>query len=252
MTAFANRHGTGSLRRRHALVAVDDRTVRAGLEDEMHHFEIEVHHDGSVVTDVTGTPVRWPWAPCFDSPVTLRALAGLPLDAPPAAIAAWTDVRGHCTHQFDLATLAMAHAARVVRGGTARRDYRTEVPDWDQPPVTGRLWRDDEMLLEWTTDYHEVLAPEAFRGLPTRQGFFAWCEAHLDPELTEAAQMLRRAIWMSPARRLDLEAYADADASGIKHGICYTSQPERLPLAIRNAGSLRDYSAPGSPLLDQW
>ena len=33
--------------------------------------------DGSVVTDVTGTPVRWPWAPCFDSPVTLRALAGL-------------------------------------------------------------------------------------------------------------------------------------------------------------------------------
>lgn len=252
MTAFAHRHGTGSLRRRHVLVAVDEHTVRAGMEDEMHHFELVVHHDGSVVTDVTGTPVRWPWAPCFESPSSLRALAGLALDARPAEIAAWTDVRQHCTHQFDLATLAMAHAARHVRGGAARRDYRTEVPDWYEPPVVGRLWRDDELLLEWTCSYDVVLEPEAYRGLPTRQGFFAWCEANLDAELTEAAQMLRRAVWMSPARKLDLEAFADAEASGIKHDICYTSQPERLPLAIRNKGSLRDFSTSSEPLLRDW
>jgi hypothetical protein len=249
MTAFANRHGTGSFRRRHLLVALDDRTVAAGLEDEMHHFELRVHHDGERVTAVDGFPIRWPWTPCFDAPEALTALAGLPLHATPAEVARFTDVREQCTHNFDLAVLAAAHASRVVHGGARRRDYVTEVPDWEELPVTGRLWRDGELLLDWLCDYETVLEPEAFRGLPTRSGFFHWCAAHLDDELTEAAQVLRRSVWMSPARKLDLEDYDDATQGMLKPGICYTGTPERMPVAFRNRGSLRNYSVSAAELL---
>jgi hypothetical protein len=249
MSAYAHRHGTGSFRRRHLLVAVDDHTVAAGIEDEMHHFELRVHHDGAVVTDVTGTPIRWPWAPCYDSPTALRDLVGLPLAATPAEVARFTDVREQCTHQFDLAVLAAAHAARVAAGGERRRDYVTEVPDWHQVPVTARLWRDGELLLDWVCDYETVTEPEQFRGLPTRSGFFHWCAAHLETELTEAAQVLRRSVWMSPARHLDLEAFDDATQGHLKAGICFTGTPERLPVAFRNRGSMRDYSTSPAALL---
>jgi len=252
MTAFANRHGTGAFRRRQLLVALDDTTVAAGIEDEMHHFEITVRHDGAVVTAAEGTPVRWPWSPCLESPSALRALVGVSITASPAAIAAWTDAREQCTHQFDLATLAIAHAARHAAGGLARRDYVSEVPDWFDPPFTARLWRDGELVLEWTCAADTVLEPEQFRGAPMRNRFFAWCAANLDVETAEAAHVLRRAAWISPARRLDLEAFDRAEESMLKPGICYTAQPARMAVAIRSRDSLRDYGKSAAPLLDRW
>jgi hypothetical protein len=45
---------------------------------------------------------------------------------------------------------------------------------------------------------------------------------------------------MSPARHLDLEAFATA-ADSVKPGVCYTTQPERLSIARRNRGSHREY-----------
>jgi hypothetical protein len=249
MSAFANRHGTGSFRRRHLLVAVDDFTVAAGVEDEMHHFELTVRHDGSVVTAVGGTPVRWPWSPCYDSPNALAALVGLPLTATPADIAAWTDAREQCTHQFDLTTLAISHAARHVAGGANRRDYVTEVPDWNEAPFTARLWRDGDLFLDWTCSRETVLEPEQFRGAPLKQRFFAWCANNLDSDTAEAAQMLRRAVWLSPARKVDLEDMDDATESGLALAICYTSQAERMPVAIRSRNSLRDFSTSAAPLL---
>ena len=249
MTEFANRHGTGAFRRRQLLVAVDDTTVAAAIEDEMHHFEIRLHHDGERVTAVDGAPVRWPWAPCLDSTQALAALVGLAITASPTDIAHWADARQQCTHQFDLAALAVAHAARQVGGGAARRDYLTEVPDWHEPPFIARLWVDGELTLDWVCSADAVLAPEQYRGAPMRSGFFDWCAEHLDADLTEAAQVLRRAAWISPARKIDLEAADQATDSGIKHDVCYTSQPERLPLAIRSRGSLRDFSHSSAPLL---
>ena len=61
--------------------------------------------------------------------------------------------------------------------------------------------------------------------------------------------MLRRAVWLSPARKVDLEDMDDATESGLTPAICYTSQPERMPLAIRSRNSLRDFSTSAAPLL---
>jgi hypothetical protein len=239
---YADRHGKGAARRRFAATSVADGVVRAEMEDEMHHFRIALTHDGEQVVDVTGTPVRWPWSTCFDSPDALAALRGCPLTVQASTIGSYTNVKEQCTHQFDLTALAIGHAWRVVRGGATTREYLTVVPDWSRPPFSAYLWRDREPLLAWLTDGAAVLGPRPFTGVALRSRFLQWCESNLDADLTEAAQILRRAVWISPARTHDLEACADAQESNVGAGVCYTAQPQRISVAIRSRGSLRDYS----------
>ena len=46
------RDGSQAFHRRHELVALDAHTVVAGIEDDMHHFELTLHHDGTLVQSV--------------------------------------------------------------------------------------------------------------------------------------------------------------------------------------------------------
>ena len=239
---YADRHGTGAARRRFAARSVSDGVIEAEMEDEMHHFRIELIHDGERVLDVTGTPVRWPWSTCFDSPAALVALRGCPLTAQASSIGAYTNVKEQCTHQFDLTAFAIAQAWRVTHGAPPEREYLTVVPDWSSAPFGAYLWRDRQPLLTWLTDGVTVLGPAPFTGVALRKRFLDWCEANLDADLAEAAQMLRRAVWISPARTHDLEACADAQESNVGAGVCYTAQPQRIVIATRSRGSLRDYS----------
>ena len=80
-------------------------------------------------------------------------------------------------------------------------------------------------------------------------GFFAWCREHLGDDDTEAAVLLRRAAWMSPARHLDLEQFDTADTAHVKPGVCFTAQPQRLHIATRNRNSHRDYGTRPGDLL---
>jgi hypothetical protein len=251
VSEFANRHGTGALRRGHVLTAPDASTVVAAMEDEMHRFELVLRHDGRVVTAMEGVAVRWPWSPCVESPAALRAIEGMPLSTRPSAIGRFTDARQQCTHQFDLAGLAVAHAARVSRGGASIRRYDAVVPDWFEPPYTAVLHRDGAPQLAWTLAADAIASPAPFTGLGLRSRFIEWCEANLDDDLAEAAMLLRRAVWISPARRLDLEAFAMAGQSHLREGVCFTAQPQRLAIASRNRGSLRDYgTSPAAVLAD--
>jgi hypothetical protein len=243
------RDGSGAFHRRHELVAVDDRTVIAGMEDDMHRFEMTLRHDGRAVTAVEGRAVRWPWTPCADSPSALDALVGMPLDPSPTAVGGWADSHSNCTHLFDLAGLAVAHAARHSAGGDERRSYLAVVPDWFQPPYDAWIVRDGVLVLRWTIDGTSIGAPEPFTGVALAGGFVAWCREHLDDDATEAAFLLRRAVWMSPARHIDLERFDTADQSHVKHGVCFTAQPERLSIARRNRNSLRDYGSDADCML---
>ena len=247
--SLANRHGSGSLRRAHALVAHADGRVVAGMEDEMHRFELVLHHDGQRVTRVDGRAVRWPWSPCVESPEALREIVGMPLSTRPSAIGRWTDARQQCTHQFDLAGLAVAHAARYVAGGAAARRYDAIVPDWFTPPFDARLWRDGVEMLTWRVGAEAIESPEPFVGVSLRGRFIDWCEENLEHDIAEAAMVLRRAVWISPARRVDLEACATALESHLTPDVCYTAQPQRLSIATRNRGSLHDYGNDPDALL---
>lgn len=212
----------------------------------MHHYECVLHHRDDRVTGWEVDSLRIPWEPCADAATQLDQLVGRPLTLAATAAAAGVDVRQQCTHLFDLAVLTIAHAAR----GETERRYDATVPDWLEPPFTATLDRDGRRVLEWTMATNAVIAaPEGFAGVNLRSGFLRWSEHHLHPELAEAAQVLRRALWLSPARLIDLEDCEDAVASGLAGGVCWTSQPERMAVAVRVRHSLRDHGPAADAML---
>jgi hypothetical protein len=208
----------------------------------MHHFVIELRHDGERITSALGWPVRWPWTSCLDSPAQLAGLVGEPLAPSPVTVRPGTNVREQCTHQFDLAVWAIGHAHRFVRGGPARREYVAVIRDFTEPPFRVELWRDRELAFSFETDGERVLDPGEWAGMQWRGGFIEWVRDHCTADQAEAALIVRRAVWLAPARRIDLEACDVADQSGLQVGVCYTSTPERLFISARNKGSLRDRS----------
>jgi hypothetical protein len=230
----------GRYRRRIRVVATEPGVVQGGLEDDFHHFEVTLRHDGSRVIGAEGRGVRTPWTTCGDAAGPLRALSGMPLSLRPFAAAEHTSPRLNCTHMFDLAALAIAQAAR----GTPHRQYDVEVPfaaQWGGRAVV-RLWRDHELALEWVLDGPRVIEPEPYTNAPWRGGFKVWAQAHLDVETAEAAIVLRRACEIGTGRGIDLDALDRAEQLPAHMiGVCYTLQPTVVPIALRNKGTIRDF-----------
>ncbi len=243
----------GPYRRRIRTVAVDPGVVEGALEDDFHHFEVTLRHDGERVTGVEVRSRRWPWATCPDAATHLRPLMGMPLSPRCTAVAAVADPRMNCTHQFDLAGLCVSHAAR----GAERRQYDVEVPPWIDGLTEPRLWRDGDPVLEWTLSAkggrRRLVASPPFDEAPWRGGFFRWADEHLGPDDAEAAIVLRRACEIGMGRGMDLEAFDSADELGPVMGpVCYTMQPSVTPVAFRNRGSIRDFARhPDALLRDQ-
>jgi hypothetical protein len=247
------RDGSGAFHRRHELRAVDAHTVVAGIEDDMHRFELTLHHDGRVVTAVEGLAIRWPWVTCGDAASALDAVTGMPLSTSSTAVGSWADATANCTHQFDLAGLAVAHAARHAAGGAATRSYLAVVPDWFTHPFEAWMVRDGVEVLRYVVAADgTLLAPDAFAGVDLNRRFIPWCNEHLDPDAAEAAVLLRRAASMSSARHMDLEALDLIGDSGIRIGTCYASQPQKLEIGRRNRHSLRDYGTHPQDLLAEF
>jgi hypothetical protein len=232
----------GRYRRRIRVVSSRPGVVEAGLEDDQHYFTVTLQHDDTQVQSVTSGAVRAPWSTCADAAEPLRALAGMPLSDRCLAVTRWTESAQHCTHQLDLAGLAIAQAARVVAGGAARRQYDAVVPfgllDGEEHTVT--LTRDGEPCLEWVMQGGAVVAPSPYADAP-RGGFAHWADATLPPDDAEAAAVLRRACTIGMSRGLDLDQYPTlADMPGLSP-VCWSMQPTRAPVAFRNRGLIRDY-----------
>ena len=234
----------GPYRRRIRLVALDPRTVWGGLEDDFHHFEVKLRHDGERVTEVSMHARRWPWTTCPDAGERLHELEGMALSPRCTAVAEVSDPHWACTHQFDLAGLCVTHAAR----GTPSRQYDVELPPAVDGRTTVRLTRDGELALEWELgpvgdDWRGIVSPPPFTEAPWRGGFIRWADQTLPPEDAEAAIVLRRACDIGMGRGMDLEAYDCADElSPIMSGVCYSMQPDIVPVAFRNRGSIRDFA----------
>jgi Protein of unknown function (DUF2889) len=232
---------SGNYRRRIRVVATAPGVVEGGLEDDQHYFTVTLHHDGAGVTSVTSASVRAPWSTCAAAAEPLRALAGMPLSDRCLAVTEWTASEQHCTHQLDLAGLCIAHAARVVRGGAARRQYDAEIPfglrDGDEHTVT--LTRDHAPLLEWVMQSGAIVTPLPYAEV--EGGFARWANATLEADAAEAAVVLRRACGIGMSRGIDLDSYPTlADMPGLRP-LCWSMQPERAPVALRNRGLIRDY-----------
>jgi hypothetical protein len=242
MTAFTE----GPFRRRIRMVTTEPGAVEAALEDDFHHFVVTLRHDDERVLEVAGRAVRWPWSSCADAVVPLRQLEGMTLSAHCTAVGGSADPRANCTHLFDLAGLAVAHAAR----GTTRRQYDAEIPR----PVEGRsrvrLWRDGMPVLEWHLVNGAVVDAPPYSEVPWNGGFMRWADSTLEPDAAEAAIVLRRACTIGSGRGMDLDVYDQAgDLAPIMSGVCFTMQPERIHVALRIKGSVRDFADEPQALL---
>lgn len=212
--------------------------VRAAIEDDFHHFRVSVQHDGDRVTGVEADALRQPFSLCRAAGNRLEALVGERLVRDTTLFFRHHDALLQCTHQFDLATLAIAMAAR----GTGVRKYHAFVEDQGEA-ATGRhaiLRRDDVDLLSWRFLDGVIEAPGRYCGRALGRGFTAWAGTSLCTELAEAALVLRRAVFISNGRGRTVELDRAPHAS--PRGGCWVQQPERAPFALRQKGTSLDFS----------
>lgn len=244
----------GSYRRRIRLVARTPDTVEAGIEDDFHHFRITLRHDGAHVRALAAVQaIRIPWTTCGDAGAQLQMLEGMPLERSCLAVGRWTSPHQQCTHMFDLAGLAAAHAyRRVIESSAHSRQYDAEVPyGFDRGERKDvQLWRDGTSILTWTLEGDRVVAPSPFSDVPFTGGFFRWAATSLPPDDAEGAIVLRRACTIGMGRGMDQDAWSTAaDVSAGPTGVCYSQQPERRGVALRVRGNIRDFDPDPDALL---
>jgi Protein of unknown function (DUF2889) len=218
--------------RRSIRVATRIGIARAVVEDDFHHFRVEIEHDGGLVSRALGRAIRFPYTTCPMAAERLNELLGMSLSTDATAVRARTDQLLHCTHFLDLAGLAIATAAR----GLEARHYEATVADRLEGKTRPTLLRDSCEVLIWEVDGHVIRGPAPYAGVGLRAGFVDWANRTLAPEEAEAAIVLRRAVFVSGGRGRDLDAMKTAPP----RGGCYTQQPERAPFAHRVVGSTRD------------
>jgi len=229
------------------VTAIDTSTIRGDMEDDFHRFGVTLRHDGERVVSVEGDGSRYPWTTCPAAVEPLRALAGAALSTRLSSLGEYAPARQNCTHLFDLAGLAVAHAARAD-GGT--RTYDVAIPDRDGTRTQPEIWRDGELLFRWTIEGRHIVEPDPFENVGLRGGFIAWAEESLDGDTAEAASVLRRACDISFGRSIDLDIFETADMLGAPvRGTCHSFQPGMIEQAVRVKGQTRDFTNDADKLL---
>jgi len=232
-------YGEGIYRRRILLVAANGR-VTADLEDDFHRYGVEIEHDGGRVDAVRGRAGRYPWSECGNSSVPLQAFRGAPLSTSLLAASRRGNPRENCTHLFDLAVLAVAHAA----AGRARRQYDVTVPDRVDGVTRATLQRDGELVLTWDLCGSEISDPPPYAGRELRgAGMASWAEAELDPDAAEAAIVLRRGSFIANGRLGDFDGAPNASVLlPWAENSCYSFTRGIAEKALRVQGSTREFT----------
>lgn len=210
-----------------------DRIVRAVLEDDFHHFRVELVARGGRIASVAASAARHPYSLCPAAAEALLVLVGSPLPQHAHGITRLTEASEQCTHMLDLAGLACAAAVRDA----SRRRYEAEVPERVDGRTSPRLWRDGELALAWEVQDMTVKAPERYAGVELLHGMAKWALGTLPEDEAEAALVLRRCTVISRGRGMQLDQQIHARPSGL----CYAQQPRRAVGALRQVGSTRDF-----------
>lgn len=243
----------GCLRRLIDLRHESPALVVAWIEDDFHHFGVSLEHDGERITDVRMAAPRTPWITCPGAAEPLRELIGKPLSRRASDIGRLLNMREQCTHVFDLAGLAMAHAAQQ----RPHRRYQAIIQDrkvlgWNghRPllgPTSARLLCNDQEVMFWDIAQGHITAPPIYAGQALDEGFRAWTE-RMAEEPAEFATILRRAQLVAGGRTIDHDQYESA-GSYVQTALCYSFQPQRSLQAKRNPGSTWNYAKSSDGML---
>lgn len=210
--------------------------ARSVVEDDFHHFRVEITHADGRVTGARSESPRFPYSLCPAAGSRLAEFVGLALTPRMSDLSATIDARLQCTHQFDMAALAVAAAAR----GTTTRRYDAVVEDSPDGVRRASLWRDRALVLEWTMDGRTIVSPQDLADVGIGHGFTALMASKPDAEEAEAALVLRRAVFVSGGRGRTEEI--DAIPHALPRSGCWVQQPERAPEARRMRGSTQDFT----------
>jgi hypothetical protein len=251
-------HRPGGLYRRRIILYAEMGFVRAAVEDDFHHFEVDLRHDKGRVTDIEGRALRHPWTTCPGAAAALQDFVAQPIETKIIRRKDVTDVTHQCTHMHDIALLAIARAAR----GPGCTRYDIEVPDrigrTRFPPIKdGLLYRlldgpdghtratlqcDGARVLDWQLDGLLIIAPKEVAGIDYRQ-IGKWADHYTDDLLVEEVKVLRQAIFVSGGRANDIDAIAGAFAqTPAMLGVCHAFQPKRQKESFRPQGTQIDFS----------
>lgn len=212
----------------------EKKLVRATLEDDFHHFRVEMLSMGGLVSNISATAPRRPYSLCGNAVAQLDLLLGMPLSPVAHEVTRVTDPSEQCTHLFELTGLAIAAAAR----GTAALQYDIEVPDRQERRTQACLSRNGVPLLVWELLDTVIQGPAPYTGIDFYKGMARWALSTLSPDEAEAALVLRRCAGISKGRgmRLDIQIHAQPN------GNCFSQQPRRASEALRMKGSTWDFA----------
>ncbi|MGE0668817.1 MAG: hypothetical protein AB7O49_19855 [Sphingomonadales bacterium] len=204
--------------------------------DDFHVFSVLVRHDAGRVTAIRGKAWRYPWRTCVEAPRMLARLVGMALEPRGRAVYDATDYSAQCTHQFDVAGLTLAHAARGLGDGWFDCVVRDPVDGVRQAGLRSNLTGP----LDWRIEGDIITEPALFAGqTPAAMG--GWARQNFDGAEADAVLLLRQCVRTAQGRRMDIDSIARASDLGMS-GVCYSFQPENAPRGDRMRGSVRDFS----------
>lgn len=240
------RYGTGTFRRRIRLRAGDE-SVCVELEDGNHGFRLRLHHDGQAVTGIDVDAVRHPFNTCAEAVRPLRRIVGHVLGDSVKALRERLVPGDNCTHLYDMAALAVAHAGR---SGTTLV-YDLAVDDEGDTPARAEVHRNAVLMHAWTVQDHHIVTPAALAGRPMMRGFHAWASETFAGNALEAATALQRAYFVAQSRRHDFDPpeHNPGIADGMPQGSCYSYNHGVVEHAQRSAGTVRDFTRAADKLL---
>ena len=216
--------------------------VRAELEDDFHCMAVTLRHENGGVTAVHAEQDRAPWTTCSGAIAGAeRTFGGARLDSLPRG----REVRRtNCTHLYDLAVLAAAHA-RDAEPLTYDILVSDPVPHPAEERRLIELRRDGAPVMRWVEEEGRLSEPAEIAGL-TLSDMDDWI-AGLDPRGQECARLLRWGARIARGRLVPLEQQSDAARMPL---VCYTFQPH-VAVHARRVGEIRDFSAGSARPLDR-
>ena len=233
-----NSYGKGLCRRRIRLINETDTQTIGELEDDFHHFRVELTHDSDNVLSLSGIVLRAPWSTCSEADQPLQKIVGKPLSSDSTAIGNYATPTSNCTHLFDLTGLAISHA--MQNEVVCQYDLMVTDPLDDKQEL--RLWKNGELLLDWLIQEGIIISPKDWEGVSLVGKFIAWAKDNRDPLTAEAAIALRRMTHISTGHGINLDKLEiGPEQTDGPIGRCYTYSTEVLIRAKRMRGTVRDF-----------
>lgn len=233
-------YGTGKFMRSLEIYRLSENSYNFAMEDPYHAFEARFTHNKHTVTSLSAHWHRLPMSSCSGATDALQSMIGCPLSDDIYTTAKFQDSRIHCTHQFDMLSIALTHAYHERED----RRYDVVVHDSKDGRVNPLLYLNDQIVLSLMLENHHIItSPDHYKRTSLMRGFNSWAREHLSANEREYAFIIQKAMFVAAGRQMDVKAMVGqaAEHSGPPVNSCFGSRQDRYHTATR-LENIRDLS----------